>query len=110
MERRAEKADMKVVRVILAGGKGIRPVRQHDAVLDEDKRCVGWVLSAAAAGDNQIAIAYVDKAIQEGGSLGVYYAARSKAQIEKGRMAALEKGAQAEPDISAEVISRFERF
>jgi len=101
---------MKVVRLILPGEKGIRPVRQHDPVLSSDNKCIGWVLSAAKAGENQIALAYVTKENTENNTLGVYYLARNKTQIEKGRLTCLDKNGSAEPDINADVISRFEKF
>lgn len=111
MEQRSKATEMTVARIRLPGKKGIRPARQNDAVLDARGRCIGWVLSSAVIDQTQIALAYADRAcIQGNGTAGLYYAARSDAQIRRGRKQNLEKGELLEPDLTGEVLSRFERF
>ena len=102
---------MQVARLRLPGAKGIRPVRTHDAVLNTQGRCIGWVLSAGASGGNQIVLAYMERtAAQEGHSLGVYYLARSPAQAQKGKQRTVNKDQGLDADLDAKVLSRFERF
>lgn len=100
-----------VARLKLPGAKGIRPVRQHDAVLSEDECCIGYILSCAKAGDDQFALALIDKqANQPGNTLGVCYVARSQKQLQQGKKQSVQKGEKLKADISAEVIGRFEKF
>jgi glycine cleavage system T protein len=100
-----------VVRVGLPGGRGVRPVREHDPILDAQGRCQGWILSSAAAADQQIALAYVDHGITEPDTpVGVYYAARSSGQVRKGRLDKVTKQNTLEPDIKGQIIARFENF
>jgi glycine hydroxymethyltransferase len=104
-------AAQRVVRVGLPGGKGIRPVREHDPILDAQGQCVGWILSSAAAGDRQIALACVDHDRTEPGTpVGVYYLARSQGQINKGRLERVAKQSTVEPDLMGQIIARFEKF
>lgn len=111
MQRVAATYDMEVARIELSAAKGVRPVRQDDALLDEKGACAGWVLSAAKAEDKQIALAYIDrKASQEGKSLGVYYLARSASQAEQGRLLAVKKGQKVDSDLAGTVASRFAKF
>ena len=110
MEKIANSFNMKVARLELSGEKGVRPVRQNDAVIS-DSVCVGWVLSSATAGTRQIALVYMDKdKAAEENSVGVYYLARSESQINKGRKQALKRGERTDGDIRGKVISRFEKF
>jgi len=100
-----------VVRLDLPGERGIRPVRPDDAVLDEQGLCVGWVLSSAKVEDRQYALAYVSRAVaQEGARLGMYYLARSEAQVQQGRKEAAGKGEKLQVDIQGVVASRFPKF
>jgi glycine hydroxymethyltransferase len=111
IERKSEAAEMTVARIRLPGEKGIRPVRQNDALLDDRDRCIGWVLSSAVIGQTQIALAYADRAyVQDNDTIGLYYTARSDAQIRRGRKQNLEKGELLESDLTGEVMSRFEKF
>jgi glycine cleavage system T protein len=110
MEKISKTYKMKVARLELSGEKGVRPVRQNDAIIC-DGVCVGWVLSSATAGTKQIALVYMDKnKATEGNSVGVYYLARSESQINKGRKQALKRGERIDGDIQGKVISRFEKF
>jgi glycine hydroxymethyltransferase len=110
MEKISKTYKMKVARIELSGEKGVRPVRQNDAVIN-DCVCIGWVLSSATAGTRQIALVYMDKdKATEGTSVGVYYLARSESQINKGRKQALKRGERIDGDIQGNVISRFEKF
>ena len=111
MERISGEYDMEVARIELPGTKGIRPVRQHDGVLDEHDQCVGWVSSCAGAGEKQIALVYGDKeALGEGDVVGLYYAARSKGQVRKGRKQSIDKGDHLAPDLTGRVLERFAKF
>lgn len=110
-EHRARTYNMKVARVELSGTKGIRPVRQNDAVLNSDGKCIGFCLSSAKAGEKQIALVYViTQAIKEGDSVGIYYLARSRSQIEQGRNKSVEKGQILDADIVGTAVSRFAKF
>ena len=111
MQKKSEDRDMQVARIELPGEKGIRPVRQHDGILDENGICIGWVLSCAGVGDKQITLAYISKEIaEENKPVGLYYLARSKSQIEKGRKEKIEKNEKTEPDISGKIVTRFAKY
>jgi len=111
MKQVARTYDMEVARIELPGSRGVRPIRQDDALLDGAGDCLGWVLSAAKVEDKQIALAYIDrKAAQEGKTLGVYYLARSASQAEQGRKQAVQKGQKVDADLVGTVVSRFARF
>jgi len=111
MHKKAECCDMQVARIELSGQKGIRPVRGHDGVLDEKGTCIGWVLSCAKAGEKQVAMAYISKEIiEENRPVGLYYLARNKGQIEKGKKDKVEKNERLEPDISGRIVARFAKF
>jgi len=100
-----------VARLKLSGAKGIRPVRQHDAVLSENGCCIGYILSCAKAGDYQFALALIDnQANQLGNALGIYYLARNQRQLQQGKKQSVQKSEKLKADISAKVISRFEKF
>ncbi len=106
-----ESHDMKVVRIELPGSKGIRPVRWNDPVINSDGNCIGSVLSTAKINEKQIALCFINKEYsQEDTALGLYYLARSKAQIEKGKVQNADLGQSLKADINANVISRFEKF
>ena len=111
MERISRKYDMKVARVELPGTKGTRPVRQDDGVLDEHGRSIGWVLSSAIIGEKQIALVYGDgESLEKNDTVGTYYLARSRSQIQQGRKQSIEKGELLEPDLTGKVVSRFAKF
>ena len=112
MLKNKEEAAQKVVRVSLPGGRGVRPVREHDPILDAQGRCQGWILSSAAASpDQQIALACVDNTLEEQGTpVGVYYVARSPGQVKKGRLDKVTKQDIIEPDIEGQIIARFEKL
>jgi glycine hydroxymethyltransferase len=111
MHKKAEGCDMQVARIELPGQRGIRPARQHDGILDENGICIGWVLSCAGVGDKQIALVYVSKEIaEENRPIGLYYLARSKSQVEKGKKEKVEKNEKLEPDISGKIVTRFAKF
>jgi glycine hydroxymethyltransferase len=106
----AKNYNMKVARIELSGEKGVRPIRQNDAVIDKGQ-CIGWVLSSATAGNRQIGLVYVEKdKANEGDSTGVYYLARSESQKSKGKKEKVEQGERIEAEISGKVLSRFEKF
>lgn len=111
MQREADGYSMEVIRMELAGEKGVRPVRQNDGVVKETGMCIGWVLSCAKAGDRQIALALCGKGeVREGEGIGVYYLARGKSGIESGKRQVVKKGERLEKDITGRVLSRFGRF
>jgi len=111
MKRIRDSYTMQVVRLEIPGGKGVRPVRMHDPVLKTDGACIGWVLSSAAAGDHQIALAYIDRTCaEEGQTLGLYYLARSPGQVKKGRQTQAVKGQSLDADVSGTIARRFAKF
>ena len=111
MEQIAKNYDMEVARVELPGEKGIRPVRQNDAVLNSDGQCTGWVLSCAKIKEKQIALVYISKEYtKQGNTVGLYYLARSRGQLEQGRKDRIEKTENVSPDLAGVVLSRFEKF
>ena len=111
MEQIAKKYDMEVARVELPGEKGIRPVRQNDAVLNGKGECTGWVLSCAKIEEKQIALVYLSREdAQQGNPVGLYYLARSRGQLEQGRKDSVEKAEHVSPDLAGIVLSRFEKF
>jgi glycine cleavage system T protein len=110
MEKISKTYTMKVARVELSGEKGVRPVRQNDAVIISGA-CAGWVLSSATAGSMQIALVYIDKnKAVEGSTVEVYYLARSESQISKGRKQTVKYGEKIDGDITGKIASRFEKF
>ena len=111
MKQALQRSTMQVARLQLPGGKGVRPVRANDAVLDGKGRCIGWVLSCAAASKDQIALAYVEKDLSaEDSAVGIYYLARNPGQIKEGKRQAVAKGDGLEPDLSGTVLTRFAKF
>jgi glycine hydroxymethyltransferase len=110
MRRVAQTYEMEIARLELPATRGIRPIRQDDAILDAEV-CVGWVLSAAKVDEKQYALAYVDRrAVREDKELGLYYLARSAGQVEQGRLQVVEKGRKLAADLAGTVVSRFAKF
>lgn len=111
MEKRSQTYDMRIERIELPGEKGIRPVRQNDAILNSENVCIGWILSASKVKEKQIALAYsVKNSIKEGERIGVYYLARNKRQTESGKKDYVEKAEYVKADIIGTAVSRFENF
>lgn len=111
MERVAATYNAEVVRIEWPCTKGIRPVRQDDAVLNDRGVCVGWVLSSAKVEEKQYSLAYVDRnAAREGTKLGIYYLARSPAQVQQGRKERVEKGTKLQADLAGAVSVRVPKF
>jgi glycine hydroxymethyltransferase len=111
MQRVADTYTMEVARIKWPGTKGIRPVRQDDAVLNERGECVGWVLSSAKVEEEQYSLAYVDrKMAREGTRLGLYYLARSPAQVQQGRKERVDNGTKLQADLTGAVSVRFPKF
>jgi glycine cleavage system aminomethyltransferase T len=111
MQRVAAAYSMEVARIEWPGTKGIRPIRQDDAVLNERGECVGWVLSSAKVEEKQYSLAYIDRNMaREGTSLGVCYLARSPAQVQQGRRERVEKSEKLEADLAGQVSVRFPKF
>jgi glycine cleavage system T protein len=111
MEKASTNAAMRVARLQLPGGKGIRPIRPSDAVLDTAGRCIGWVLSCAGTGEDQFALAYGDTAgIPENTPVGICYLARNPGQIKQGRRQAVSRGETLQADLSGRLVARFAKF
>jgi len=111
MQTESQQYNMVAKRVEFDGKKGVRPARMHDAVLDSQGDCQGWVLSCAKVGEKQIAIALLSKgAFKEGDDIGLYYAARNAGQIAKGRKEKIEKNEKLQADIPGKVLKRFAKF
>jgi len=108
---KAKNSNMQVARIELPGQKGVRPARGNDGVLDENGKCLGWALSCAKVDEKQIALVYVLKEfMEENKELGLYYLARSKGQIEKGKKEKVEMNEKLEQDISGKFLTRFAKF
>jgi glycine cleavage system T protein len=111
MEQIAKNYDMEVARIELPGEKGVRPVRQNDAVLNGNGQCTGWVLSCAKIEEKQIALVYISREdAQQGNPVGLYYLARSQGRLGQGRKDRVEKAEHLSPDLAGVVLSRFEKF
>jgi glycine cleavage system aminomethyltransferase T len=111
MEQIAKNYDMEVARIELPGAKGVRPVRQNDAVLNGNGECTGWVLSCAKIEEKQIALVYTSREYtQQGNPVGLYYLARSRGQLEQGRKDSVVKAEHVNSDLAGVVLSRFEKF
>lgn len=111
MQRVVATYSMEVARIEWPGAKGVRPVRPDDAVLNERGECVGWVLSSAKVEEKQYSLAYVDRDMaREGTRLGLYYLARSPAQVQQGRKERVDKGTRLEADLAGTVTVRFPKF
>lgn len=111
MQKTSQDWAMQVSRLCLPGGKGVRPIRPNDAVLDGSGLCIGWVLSCAGAGGDQIALAHVGKAhSQEKTPIGVYYLARSAGQVKEGRRLGVARGETLQSDLRGRIVPRFARF
>jgi glycine cleavage system T protein len=111
MQRVAATYSMEVARIEWPGTKGIRPVRQDDAVLNERGECVGWVLSSAKVEEKQYSLAYVVRDMaREGTSLGLYYLARSPAQVQQRRKERVEKSERVQADLVGKITVRFPKF
>ncbi|HNY77474.1 MAG: hypothetical protein RBS72_05000 [Sedimentisphaerales bacterium] len=111
MAKIAQTYEMQVTRLEFSAAKGVRPIRPDDPVVDGCGVCVGWVLSSATAGEKQYALACISRnAATEGNTLGVYYLARSPSQVQQGRAERMDKGQQAQADLTGTVVGRFEKF
>ncbi len=111
MRKMSQDDNMHVVRIEFPGQAGIRPVRQHDGILDENGFCKGWVLSCAKVDEKQVALAYISKYVSnQNNKVGLYYTARSKMQAEKGKKSKVEKNQKLETDISGLIVTRFAKF
>ncbi|MBN1766107.1 MAG: glycine cleavage system aminomethyltransferase GcvT [Sedimentisphaerales bacterium] len=111
MRIRKSNYTMSVQRLKLPGQKGIRPVREGDAVLDNTGKCIGWILSCARVDQVQIALAFLRRdSVDAQGDIGVYYRARNERHIEQGRKKTIKEGAMLDKDIVGTVIERMARF
>jgi glycine hydroxymethyltransferase len=100
-----------VKRFRFAGGKGVRPVRGGDGILDIESVCRGVVLSAAAAGDQQVVLGLCEGdvfAVET--ECGIYYTARNQRARRAGRVDEVEIGDIYDADILGRVVKRFEKF
>ena len=70
MQHVAATYDMEIARIELPATRGVRPIRQDDAILGQQGKCVGWVLSAAKVEEKQYALAYVRSRGGAGGNEG----------------------------------------
>ena len=100
-----------IQRLAFAGGRGVRPIRASDAVLNADGTCIGWLVSAAGIDDRQIGLALlVEGPLPEGTPLGLYYLARNAGQVARGRLEHVDAGQGVVSDIDGQILKRFERF
>ena len=111
MQQRRENQSMQVVPITYPGGRGVRPVRQDDPILDKQGICCGWVLSSATADNLQYALALVDnERATVSQNVGLYYLARSSSQARKGRAEKVIQGQSQDPDLTGEIVERFAKF
>lgn len=109
--RQSKQLVMTIARLELSGAKGIRPVRQNDAVLNEEGRCIGHIVSAAQVGDKQIALAYIEKqASNENDPIGIYYLARNQNQILQGKKENIQISEMIKSDLNGKILTRFAKF
>lgn len=109
--KKAADFDTEVARLKFNGEKGVRPIRQHDGILNTDGRCIGYCLSCAAAGDKQIVLALIKKEYNVAGKLvGIYYLARNAGHIKQGRKEKVIIGDLLTADIDGQVVERFKKF
>jgi len=102
---------MQIVRLQTVSGKGTRPVRADDAVLNSKGECIGWITSAAAVDSDGFAQAYIDKKYaEEKKHLGIYYLARSKRQVEQGKKTSADLGDKLESETHGTIVSRSAKF
>jgi len=107
----SESFDHVIARLELDGKRGVRPVRENDAILNEKGRCVGWVISCAKVGERQMGLAYLNrKEMVEGKAVCLYYVARNQRHVEQGRLESVAKDQVVDGDISGKIIKRFERY
>jgi len=100
-----------VARLEFGGGKGIRPIRQLDGILDSSGICIGHVLSCAGVGDRQIMLALIEKQYDIIDSpVGIYYLARNQNHIQQGRQEKVKIGDSLTADLAGKVVERFEKF
>lgn len=100
-----------IVRLQWPGRGGIRPVRPHDAVLDAQGCCIGWITSAAKVQEHQIALAYVARgrfAPQQ--PVGLFYVARTQKQRDQGLPEHANMGETFPADLQGDVLKRFAKF
>ncbi len=111
MQQLSRKQQMQVIRLALPGGKGIRPARFEDGILDQHGNCLGWLLSCAKVEDRQIALAYVQNGtLKEADPVGLFYLARRKKDKNVSRKTEIKQGEKVEPDLKGRVLPRFARF
>lgn len=103
--------DTEVARLIFPGGKGIRPIRQLDGILNSDEICIGHVSSCAGVGEKQIVLALIKKDYNVAGrDTGIYYLARNQTHVQQGRKEKINLGEKLTADIKGLVVERFEKF
>jgi glycine cleavage system T protein len=111
MRANAETHTMQVQRLQLPGRSGVRPVRPHDAVLNSQNRCLGWILSCTKIDNTQIALAYVKKReTAVGNSVGIYYIARNERHIQQGKKQEVRLDETVLPDIRGAIVERTAKF
>ncbi len=109
--KNSETYDMQVARIAFDGAKGVRPVRENDPILNEQCECIGWILSSANTGEQQVALAFISREhAHDGAGVGAYYVARNERHIEQGKLASVDKGVKVEKEIEGKILKRYERF
>jgi len=111
IEKRAADFKMEVARLEFDGSKGVRPIRQFDGILNNDGICIGFALSCAKVGNQQIVLALIEKQYNIIDSpVGVYYLARNQNHIQQGRKEKVKIGDSLMADLAGKVVERFEKF
>ena len=100
----------RVARLSFDGGKGVRPIRMFDGIVDDTGCCCGHVLSAVGIDGVQIVLARVDAALcKPDMPVGLTYAARNERQVQQGRAKEFKIGDSTQADLHGKVLPRFYR-
>lgn len=80
--QKSQSSTRKVMKFEFNGAKGIKPIRQDDAVINSEGKCCGYVLSCAGIDGIQkgLAIIYDYKNLQNK-EIGVYYTSKRKVNV-----------------------------
>ncbi|MCF7929517.1 MAG: hypothetical protein K9L68_12145 [Spirochaetales bacterium] len=102
---------VEVARAAFPGGRGVRPIRAGDGILDAEGLCVGEVLSSTRVGERQIVLAFMESEHSKPKTpAGLFYLARNERQRNEGRAQKTPYGQQVQADLNGGILERFERF
>ncbi|MBN2063508.1 MAG: hypothetical protein JW745_01810 [Sedimentisphaerales bacterium] len=111
VSQKAANFDMRIYRLELDGSKGVRPVREHDGILNAAGVCVGQVLSSAGVNGTQVVMALCqNNTFKAGDKVGGYYVARNERHIKQGKPERCQIGTEYPAELSGVVTKRFVKF